>query len=81
MMCPIGIEIAKQLGANPTAVVIAILAGGSLAFCTPIAQPQNTMVYGPGGYKFSDYLKAGWGISLLCFVICVVILPLVYPFY
>lgn len=81
MMCPLGIQIAKELGANPTAVVIAILAGGSLAFCTPIAQPQNTMIYGPGGYRFSDYLRAGWAISILCFVICVVILPIAYPFF
>lgn len=81
MMCPLGIQIAQQLGANPTAVVIAILAGGSLAFCTPIAQPQNTMIYGPGGYRFSDYLRSGWAISLICFVVCVIVLPLVYPFF
>ncbi len=81
MMCPIGIEIANGLGADPTAVVIAILSAGSLAFCTPIAQPQNTMVYGPGGFKFKDYFIAGIGISLLCFVVCIILLPIVYPFY
>lgn len=81
LLSPIGIQIAQQLGANPKAVLIAILAGGSLAFCTPIAQPQNTMVYGPGGYKFKDYFKAGLPLTLICFVICVVLLPIVFPFY
>jgi sodium-dependent dicarboxylate transporter 2/3/5 len=81
MMCPIGIEIAKQLNADPTAVVIAILAAGSLAFCTPIAQPQNTMVYGPGGFKFSDYFKAGLPITILCFILSMILLPLLFPFY
>jgi len=81
MMCPIGIEIAKQLGADPTAVVVAILAAGSLAFCTPIAQPQNTMIYGPGGFKFADYFKAGWAITLLCFIMSMIILPIAFPFY
>lgn len=81
MMCPIGIEIANGLGADPTAVVVAILAAGSLAFCTPIAQPQNTMVYGPGGFKFSDYFKAGWSMTILCFVMSVILLPILFPFY
>ncbi|NCB62452.1 MAG: SLC13/DASS family transporter [Clostridia bacterium] len=81
ILSPIGISIAAQLGADPTAVLMSILVAGSCAFCTPIAQPQNTMVYGPGGYKFSDYFKAGFPLTIVCFVMCMILLPIFFPFY
>lgn len=81
ILSPIGISIAQHLGADPTGVLMAILMAGSCAFCTPIAQPQNSMVYGPGGYKFSDYFKAGLPLTVICFVMCLILLPIFFPFY
>ena len=81
ILSPIGISIAQRLGADPTGVLMAILIAGSCAFCTPIAQPQNSMVYGPGGYKFSDYFKAGLPLTIICFVMSMILLPIFFPFY
>ena len=81
ILSSIGISIAQQLGADPTGVLMAILMAGSCAFCTPIAQPQNSMVYGPGGYKFSDYFKAGLPLTVICVVVCLILLPIFFPFF
>ena len=80
ILSPIGISIAQQLGADPTGVLMAILIAGSCAFCTPIAQPQNSMVYGPGGYRFSDYFKAGFPLTFISFVMTLILLPIFSPF-
>lgn len=51
------------------------------AYATPIGMPANTMVVGIGGYKFIDYVKAGLPLILVSFIICMVILPVAYPFF
>ena len=56
LLCPIGIAIAQNLGASPKAVVMAIAVAASCAFATPVGTPPNTLVLGPGGYKFMDYV-------------------------
>lgn len=66
LLCPIGIAIAKQLNADPKAVVMAIAVAASCAFATPVGTPPCTLVLGPGGYKFMDYVKCGTGLLLLC---------------
>ena len=53
----------------------------SCAYATPIGMPANTMVVGIGGYKFIDYVKAGLPLILVSFIICMVILPVAYPFF
>jgi anion transporter len=81
LMVPIAVSLAQSLGADPRAVVIATVIAGSCAYATPIGMPANTMVVGLGGYKFSDYVKAGLPLILVSFVICMVLLPILYPFY
>ena len=81
LLCPIGISIAKQLGASPQAVLVAIAVAASCAFATPVGTPPNTLVLGPGGYKFMDYVKAGTGLVLVCFIVSLVIIPMVWPFF
>lgn len=81
LMVPIAVSMANSLGADPRAVVIATVIAGSCAYATPIGMPANTMVVGLGGYKFKDYVKAGLPLILLSFLICMVFLPLLYPFY
>ncbi len=81
LMVPIAVSLANNLGADPRAVVIATVIAGSCAYATPIGMPANTMVVGLGGYKFKDYVKAGLPLILVSFVICMVLLPILFPFY
>ena len=81
LLCPIGISIAQALNADPKAVVMAIAVAASCAFATPVGTPPNTLVLGPGGYKFMDYVKCGCGLVAVCFVVCLVVIPIVWPFF
>ena len=81
LMIPIAVSLANNLGADPRAVVIATVIAGSCAYATPIGMPANTMVVGLGGYKFKDYVKSGLPLILVSFVICMILLPVLFPFY
>ena len=81
LLCPIGIAIAQNLNASPKAVVMAIAVAASCAFATPVGTPPNTLVLGPGGYKFMDYVKCGCGLVAVSFVVCLVVIPMVWPFF
>ena len=81
LLCPIGIAISKQLGADPKAVLMAIAVAASCAFATPVGTPPNTLVLGPGGYKFMDYVKAGTGLVIVCFIVSIIVIPIVWPFF
>ena len=81
LLCPIGIAISQNLGADPKAVLMAIAVAASCAFATPVGTPPNTLVLGPGGYKFMDYVKAGTGLVLVAFVVSLVVIPMVWPFF
>ena len=81
LLCPIGIAISKNLGADPKAVLMAIAVAASCAFATPVGTPPNTLVLGPGGYKFMDYVKAGTGLVLVAFVVSLIVIPMVWPFF
>ncbi|WP_019880361.1 SLC13 family permease [Succinispira mobilis] len=81
LLCPIGISIAKQLGASPHAVLMAIAVAASCAFATPVGTPPNTLVLGPGNYKFMDYVKAGTGLVVVSFVVAIIVIPMVWPFF
>ena len=81
LLCPIGIAIAQNLNASPKAVVMAIAVAASCAFATPVGTPPNTLVLGPGGYKFMDYVKCGCGLVGVSFVVCLVVIPMVWPFF
>lgn len=81
LLCPIGLSIAKQIGANPHAILMAIVIGASCAFLTPVATPPNTLILGPGNYKFIDYAKVGWGLVVIGLIVAVVIVPMVWPYF
>lgn len=81
LMVPISMALANSLGADPRAVIIATVIAGSCAYATPIGMPANTMVVGLGGYRFKDYVKAGLPLILVSFVICMILLPILFPFY
>ena len=81
LFCPIGWSIARTLGADPRAVVIAVLIASSVAVCTPLAIPANSMILVPGNLRFKDFLKPGLALSAVAFVISMVLLPVMYPFF
>ena len=80
LLCPIGLSIAKGIGVNPHAVIMAICIAASCAFMTPVGTPPNTLVLGPGNYRFKDYFLPGLGLVLVCLVLCLLIIPVVWPF-
>lgn len=81
LLAPIGISIAQGMGADPHAVLMAIGVAASCAFGTPVGTPPNILVLGPGQYKFTDYVKAGVPLILVCFVVSLIIIPMVWPFF
>ena len=81
LLCPIAWTIAESLGADPRAVVIAVFIASSVAVCTPMAIPANSMIIGPGNVRFKDFLKPGLAVSLVCFMVSMILLPIFYPFY
>ena len=81
LMAPICLSIAQGMGADPRAVLMACVIGGSCAYATPIGMPANTMVVGAGKYKFIDYVKSGLPLIVIATVISMIILPIVFPFY
>ena len=81
LLCPIGLAIAKQLGADPKAVVMAIAVAASCAFATPVGTPPNTLVLGPGNYKFIDYVKCGIPLVIVSFIVSIIVIPMVWPFF
>ena len=81
LFCPIGWTIAKALGADPRAVVIAVLVASSVAVCTPLAIPANSMILEPGNLRFRDFFRPGICLSAVAFVLSMVLLPLLYPFH
>ena len=81
LMAPLAIPIAVNSGLSPLPLVMGIAMSASACFLTPVATPPNTIVLGPGKYTFSQYVKAGWPLQVISFVIIVAVVPLIWPFY
>jgi di/tricarboxylate transporter len=80
IMAPIGASVAKSLGLNPDPFLMAVAIGAACDFLSPVGHQCNTLVMGPGGYRFGDYAKLGFPLSLI--VICVgsLLIPIFWPF-
>ena len=81
LMSGIGISIATEIGADPRAILMAIVIGCSCSYATPIGSTPNTMIYNIGGYKFSDYTKFGLPLIFINFIISMILLPILFPFF
>lgn len=81
LLVPIGVSIATSMGADPRAVLMATVIGGSCAYATPIGMPANTMVLSLGGYKFRDYVKAGLPLIIVSSIVSLILLPILFPFF
>ncbi|HET7358606.1 MAG TPA: SLC13 family permease, partial [Rhodanobacteraceae bacterium] len=80
LMFPIGLAASQQLGVNPMPFIIAVMVGASASFITPIGYQTNMMVYGPGGYRFMDYVRVGTPLSVVVGVVVLWLIPHVWPF-
>ncbi len=80
LMFPISLSLANTLGVDIVPFVIAIMIGASASFSTPIGYQTNLMVYGPGGYKFTDYFRVGIPLNLLFWAVTCSLVPFVFPF-
>ena len=81
LIFPIALALSQNLEVNFTPFAIAIMIGASASFSTPIGYQTNLMVYGPGGYKFSDFMRVGIPLNALFWLITVTLTPIFYPFY
>ena len=79
VMAPIGLGAAEQLGVNPDTFLMAVAIGSSCAFLTPIGHQNNTLILGPGGFRFGDYWRLGLPVDLLLISVAVPLLLLAWP--
>jgi len=80
LMTPIALVVSTKLGLDPRPFVFAICFAASASFVTPIGYQTNLMVYGPGGYKFTDYIKTGLPLALILWIVATIFIPIFWPF-
>jgi di/tricarboxylate transporter len=76
---PVAIELAQQLGYDPRPFVVAVMFSATLAFATPVGYQTNMMVYGPGGYRFSDFTKIGLPLNIIVMLVACALIPILWP--
>jgi di/tricarboxylate transporter len=79
ILTPLAIGLAQTLGVDPRPLIVAVMFGASAAFATPIGYQTNTLVYGPGGYRFTDFLRIGLPMNLVCAVVAAFAIPVFFP--
>ena len=80
IMTPIALTAAAQMGLDPKPFIFSVCFAASASFITPIGYQTNLMVYGPGGYKFSDYVKVGLPLAITLWVMATYLIPIMWPF-
>jgi len=79
IMFPVVVSAAGGLGLDPRPFVVGITVAASLSFATPIAYQTNLIVYGPGGYRFTDFARVGVPLQMLLAIVCLLLIPIVWP--
>ena len=80
IMAPIAISIAERMGVVPDAYLMAVAIGASCDFLTPFGHHNNTIILGPGGYRFGDFWRVGLGLDAVVIAVSLLVIPLVWPF-
>jgi len=79
-MAPIAFNAATDLGVSPLPMLMTVAMAASASLSSPVSHPANTLVMGPGGYRFIDYVKVGTPLNLLVLAIVLVLVPILWPF-
>jgi len=80
LLAPIALNTANDLGISPYTLMMTVAVAASAAFLSPVGHPANLLVMGPGGYRFSDYIKVGLPLTLVVLVVVVLVMPIFWPF-
>ncbi len=80
LVFPFAVAVATQTGVNPRPLVMAVVFAASASFISPLSYQTNLMVYGPGGYRFADFMRVGLPLSLTLLVFAVILIPWAWPF-
>ncbi len=80
LMAPIALAAAKSMEVSPYPFAMVVAMAASAAFMTPVSSPVNTLVLGPGNYRFSDFVKMGVPFTVIVMVVCVLLIPVLFPF-
>ena len=80
IMTPITLTLAANFGFDPKPFIFAVCYAASASFITPVGYQTNLMVYGPGGYRYSDYIKVGLPLGIILWIVSVMVIPMIWPF-
>ena len=80
IMTPITLTLAASFGFDPKPFIFAVCYAASASFITPVGYQTNLMVYGPGGYRYSDYIKVGLPLGIILWIVSVLVIPMIWPF-
>jgi len=80
LLAPVAIEISGQIGVNPEPLVLTVSYAACLTFITPFGHHANTLVYGPGQYKFTDFTRIGLPLNIIFWILAIIFIPLIWPF-
>jgi di/tricarboxylate transporter len=79
LMAPIALNTAQDIGISHEALMMAVAMSASASFMSPVAHPANVLIMGPGGYKFSDYIRVGLPLTIVCLITVMLVLPIFWP--
>jgi di/tricarboxylate transporter len=81
LMAPVALAVASYLGPSPCPFAMIVALAASTAFMTPVSSPVNTLVVGPGSYRFGDFLRMGVPFAVIAMIASVILVPILLPFY
>lgn len=80
IVTPVVIGLAQTMGVDPRPLIVTVMIGASASFATPIGYQTNTLVYGPGGYRFTDFVRFGVPLNVISAIVCTIVVPVLYTF-